>query len=107
MGESRAEAPARPQDRQPSSKVMSIETGFSCNAYCGFCPQLNYRGELSAEIKPDLSTDEIKSRIPYGEKTGYRQIGFSGGEPTIRPDMIDLVAYARSLGYELIAITTN
>lgn len=99
MGEAR--------ERPSGSKVMSIETGFSCNAYCGFCPQLNYRGELLAGLSPDLTTDEIRERIRYGARSGYRQIGFSGGEPTIRNDIVELVAYARAQGYELIGMTTN
>ena len=86
---------------------MSIETGFSCNAYCGFCPQLNYRGELLAGLSPDLTTDELRERIRYGAQNGYRQIGFSGGEPTIRKDIVELVAFSRSQGYELIGMTTN
>lgn len=89
------------------SAILSIETGFSCNALCGFCPQLGYRGKQSGGLEPDLSTEEIRERIRFGARNGYRQIGFSGGEPTIRKDFIDLIAYARSQGFRLIAVTTN
>ena len=98
---------AREGSGKPAAKVMSIETGFSCNAYCGFCPQLNYRGELIEGLSPDLTTEEIRERIRFGRQSGYRQIGFSGGEPTLRKDLVELVGYARSQGYELIGITTN
>ncbi len=34
------------REKQGGSSVMSIETGFSCNAYCAFCPQISYRREV-------------------------------------------------------------
>src|SRR5262249_4333716 len=90
-------------------KVLSIETGFSCNAYCGFCPQLNYRDDFKDDptVALDLTTDQIRERLRYGAQNGYTQVGFSGGETTIRKDLLELVAYARRLGYERIGITTN
>jgi MoaA/NifB/PqqE/SkfB family radical SAM enzyme len=88
--------------------ILSIETGYSCNALCGFCPQVTFR-ERAVE-KPrqlDLTTEEIKQRISQGAEDGYAQLGFSGGEPTIRPDFIELVEYAREQGFSRIALTTN
>jgi MoaA/NifB/PqqE/SkfB family radical SAM enzyme len=94
-------------DRDSGQRVLSIETGFSCNAYCGFCPQLNYRGVPDPDAPIDLTTEEVRARIRWGAENGYDQIGFSGGESTIRDDFVDCVEYAHSLGYRLIGITTN
>ncbi|MGM0575823.1 MAG: radical SAM protein [Myxococcota bacterium] len=88
-------------------EVLSIETGYSCNALCGFCPQLRYRGELEPSFPLDLTTEQIRERIRWGAERGAKHLGFSGGEPTIRDDFIDLVRYGKDLGYERIAVTTN
>jgi MoaA/NifB/PqqE/SkfB family radical SAM enzyme len=90
-----------------AGKVLTIETGYSCNAYCGFCPQVTFRARADSEDQADLSTEEILQRIDFGADEGYRHIGFSGGEPTIRPDFIEVVRHAKSRGFELIALTTN
>ena len=65
------------------------------------------RRRASSSDKTDLTTDEIRKSILRGAKSGCTQLGFSGGEPTIREDFIELVEYGKSLGYELIAVTTN
>lgn len=38
---------------------------------------------------------------------GCRQIQFIGGEPTIHPDLIKLIAKAREIGYDFIEVYTN
>jgi MoaA/NifB/PqqE/SkfB family radical SAM enzyme len=85
--------------------LLSIETGYSCNSRCVFCHQVAYRQTPGATI--DLTTAEIKAKIAWGARNGYDEIGFSGGEVTIRPDAIDIVAYARQQGFQRIGLTTN
>lgn len=87
-------------------KLLSIETGFTCNSRCRYCTQLDYRAIPQAD-KLDLSTEEIKERIRYAAENGYDQLGFSGGEPTIRPDFVDLIAYGRQYDFKRIGVTTN
>lgn len=87
-------------------RLLSIETGFTCNSRCRYCTQLDYRFIPQAD-RLDLDTDAIKERIAYAAREGYDQVGFSGGEPTIRPDFIELVRYARSFAFERIGVTTN
>jgi MoaA/NifB/PqqE/SkfB family radical SAM enzyme len=87
-------------------KLLTIETGFSCNSRCQYCTQLDYRA-LGQVERLDLSGDEIRERIAWAARNGYDQLGFSGGEPTIRPDFLELVRYARDLDFERIGVTTN
>lgn len=86
--------------------LLTIETGFTCNSRCRYCTQLDYRVIPQAD-KLDLATDEIKERIRYAAEGGYDQVGFSGGEPTIRPDFVELIAYAKSHGFRRIGVTSN
>lgn len=110
VGDERPPAHATPpREGQEAGEggVISIETGFGCNAYCAFCPQIRYRNDPDPDVPLDLETEDIRERIRHGADNGYRQIGFSGGEVTIRKDLLELVSYAKSFGYERIAITTN
>jgi MoaA/NifB/PqqE/SkfB family radical SAM enzyme len=34
-------------------------------------------------------------------------VDFDGGEPTLNPELIPLIRYARALGYDRINVTTN
>lgn len=88
------------------AKLLTIETGFSCNSRCGYCTQLDYRAIPQPE-RLDLSTADIVQRIDWAAANGYDQIGFSGGEPTIRPDFLELVGHAKSLDFDRIGVTTN
>jgi MoaA/NifB/PqqE/SkfB family radical SAM enzyme len=40
-------------------------------------------------------------------KNGYRRLGFTGGEPTIRRELPKLIAMAKKIGYTYIRIQTN
>ncbi len=87
-------------------KLLSIETGFTCNSRCQYCTQLDYRVIPQAD-QLDLTTEQIRTRIVWAKNNGHDELGFSGGEPTIRPDFLDLIAFARETGFERIAVTTN
>ena len=86
--------------------LLTIETGFTCNSRCRYCTQLDYRVIPQAD-KLDLSTEEIKERIRYAAEGGFDQVGFSGGEPTIRPDFVELIAFAKTHGFRRIGVTSN
>lgn len=85
--------------------VFSIEVGLSCNNHCAFCPQRALRGLVT--FKPDLSTQEVKRRIIFAQKEGFEEVNFTGGEPTIRKDIFELVKFAREAGFSKVSITTN
>ena len=71
----------------------------ACNFGCGFC----YREPWV----PNFSTDEAKLEIDRVARLRTSGIALSGGEPTIRDDLPDLVAYARSRGLRDIQLHTN
>ncbi len=86
-------------------KTLSIETGITCSNRCTFCYQLGWRtGELRL---PDPSFEALEGKLKWGIDNGYDQVGFSGGEPTIRKDFLALVRRARELGYDRVSLTTN
>ncbi len=82
-------------------KKLDLKVGFSCNNNCIFCVQAYNKG------KKDKTTAEIKKDLEGGRKNGALDVVFTGGEPTIRDDIFEIVAYAKKLGYRAIQIQTN
>jgi len=82
-------------------KTADIKTGFLCNNNCIFCVQ----GEVKKGAG-NKSTEKIKEILKTASRDCDRVV-FTGGEPTIRKDIIDLVRYAKKLGFKIIQIQTN
>jgi MoaA/NifB/PqqE/SkfB family radical SAM enzyme len=80
---------------------VDIKTGFHCNNRCRFCVQGKKR-----EIYGVKTTEEVKQVLEDARKDSDA-IVFTGGEVTIRKDVVELVAYAKQLGFRLIQIQTN
>jgi len=79
--------------------------GDRCNSRCEFCPQHHVR---SGPFKGnDLDTAQALRRIDAGRNAGCLAVAFSGGEPTVRSDLAQLVAHARQVGFAEVGITTN
>lgn len=81
---------------------LLVLCGFSCNNNCIVCSLKDRQ-----EFYPDRITEEIMKDISEARKKGFNAVEFTGGEPTIRKDIIDLVAYAKKIGFETIALSTN
>lgn len=81
-------------------KKADIKVGFLCNNNCRFCVQADKRKY------GNRSTNQIK-RILEKASQSYQIAVFTGGEPTIREDIFDLVKYAQKLGFEIIQIQSN
>ena len=68
------------------------------------CPKCDY---WQIQRKPELGTDEIKEVIDQGLELGLRSIHLSGGEPTLRKDLLDIVQYGNERGVTLRTITNG
>ncbi|MFW9873759.1 MAG: radical SAM protein [Candidatus Thorarchaeota archaeon] len=82
-------------------KRLDIKTGFTCNNNCRFCVQAHKK---KFGNRP---TEDIKKDLEKARKTKCKGVVFTGGEPTIRDDIIELVSYAKKLGFKGIQIQTN
>lgn len=74
-------------------KIMSWNTTNACNLYCAHC----YR-ESGEKAKGELNTEEGKKLIEEIARAGFHIMIFSGGEPLSRPDIFELIAYAKAQG---------
>jgi MoaA/NifB/PqqE/SkfB family radical SAM enzyme len=91
----------RCRNASATSQLMRCELVLSnkCNFRCLYC-----RGQR-ADLQKDLTLTEAKKVIDYWE--GVKNIRFSGGEPTLWNDLLDLVKYSKNKNIERIAISTN
>ncbi|MEW6530737.1 MAG: 12,18-didecarboxysiroheme deacetylase [Thermodesulfobacteriota bacterium] len=87
------------QDKKP---VVVWNVTRRCNLKCVHCysqsEDLDYQGELS--------TDEGKALIDDLAQFGSPVILFSGGEPLIRPDILELIEYAAKKSLRAV-VSTN
>ncbi|MBQ9406415.1 MAG: heme b synthase [Desulfovibrio sp.] len=82
------------EDGTPACRLVAWEVTRSCNLACKHC-----RAEAHAEpYVGELSTQEALSLIDSFPQVGRPIIIFTGGEPLLRPDIYDLVAYAHDKG---------
>ncbi len=82
-------------------KKADIKVGFHCNNNCLFCVQGPEKKKFG-----NKSTEELESIIKKA-KNDCDSIVFTGGEPTIRTDLIGLVSLAKKVGYKTIQIQSN
>lgn len=73
--------------------IVSWNATNACNLKCAHC----YR-DAGAKKADELSTDEGRALIDEIARAGFKIMIFSGGEPVMRDDLYELVAYARDRG---------
>lgn len=81
-----------------------IELTMRCNARCVFCSI--WTKDFQKELDKEMTTAEVKRVIDGLDKLGVFVLNFTGGEPTLRSDLSELVTYASKKGM-MVTIATN
>lgn len=77
-----------------------------CNLRCVYCMPL--AGITFARAADLLTPAEIETVARAAIEVGFRRIRLTGGEPTLRPDLVEIVARLAAIsGLEDLALTTN
>ena len=97
----------------------------SCPSACGLCPQhlretcctlleVTHRCNLACRFcfagggrEADPGFDEIKARLVRLTDPGKTLVQLSGGEPTLRNDLPEIVAAAKEAGCRFVQLNTN
>jgi uncharacterized Fe-S cluster-containing radical SAM superfamily protein len=103
--------PQRTADGSPRATValtdpqtLWFNTGTLCNITCANC---------YIESSPDndrlvyITADEVTSYLDQLEarRWGVSEIGFTGGEPFMNPEILDMLRRALARGYEVLVLT--
>jgi len=84
---------------------LRISLTDSCNLRCVYCMPEDMTFRPRHEL---LSDDELRRLITLFGQLGFRKIRFTGGEPTLRPGLVELVRHAvNTPGITKVGLTTN
>ncbi|CDQ56574.1 molybdenum cofactor biosynthesis protein 1 isoform X1 [Oncorhynchus mykiss] len=85
---------------------LRISLTEKCNLRCQYCmPEEGVKLTPRAQL---LSTSEVLTVAQLFVREGVEKIRLTGGEPLIRPDVLDIITELRKLeGLKTIAVTTN
>src|SRR3989344_2730722 len=74
----------------------AIVVTYKCNLRCPMCFLWKGPGEYDKQHnKKELSTEEMQHLIDDFAAIGTAGIGFTGGEPILRPDMLEIIKYTK------------
>lgn len=83
--------------------TLLAEVTHRCPLHCPYCS--NPIAMVGA--KGELGTADWKRVFTEARALGVLQLGLSGGEPLVRPDVEELAAHARSLGLYTTLVTSG
>ncbi|MDH5451356.1 MAG: radical SAM protein, partial [Candidatus Bathyarchaeota archaeon] len=84
----------------PAPFRLDLALTYRCNNSCVHC----YSGKATASR--ELSTEEWKRVVNRAFDLGIPQILFTGGEPTLREDLTDIIRHAEAVGL-VTGLVTN
>jgi cyclic pyranopterin phosphate synthase len=83
---------------------LRISLTDKCNLRCVYCMPEEMFFQPSAEL---MTRDEILRLVGLFVDLGIDKVRLTGGEPTVRADLIDIVRGIRQAGVSRISMTTN
>lgn len=83
------------------SGLLDIILGYDCNLACTYC---TITEAMRARALPPQT---VAAELQRGRAHGFDAVSFTGGEPTIRADLLPLVRRAAQLGYGSIKVQSN
>lgn len=83
--------------------IISWNTTRKCNQFCAHC----YRDARAEADTGELSTREGLGLLDEIAKCGFRIVVLSGGEPLVRPDILDLIRHGSQIGLRVVLGTNG
>jgi len=85
-----------------NSKILLV-TNNICNNNCIIC----FTSHWKEEYEFIRDTKLLKKEMIIFRRLGFKRIEFTGGEPTLHPDIINLVKFAHLLKYKEISMNID
>lgn len=79
---------------------IEIAPHYLCNNRCIGCFSVS-------DSDSGLDSRAFLTAIAEGRRRGGRNLWLGGGEPTLRPDLVKAIKYARHVGYERVKVQSN
>lgn len=83
-------------------KRLYFASLHDCNENCLFCVRRGKETPIAF-----INTLKAKEILFKKRKQGYQEVYFDGGEPTLRNDLVELISFAKSKGFEAVNVLTN
>ncbi|MFH0922244.1 MAG: radical SAM protein [Fibrobacterota bacterium] len=92
------------KNRRAKDNIYPFYASFKLTSRCHFaCKFCNIRNDT----RPDLATDRVKAVLDNLARSSVLLVSFEGGEPLLRPDIGELLAYARRKDFYLLFTTSE
>lgn len=79
---------------------LELALDHRCNLRCVGCHACHDDGS-------SLPADAVRARLEEARARGVERLWIGGGEPTLRDDLLRIVATARRLGFQTVCVQTN
>lgn len=92
----------KPLEQIPQLKRLNLSVTKFCNLHCRMCDYPKF-----SQFEKQLSCEQIKLVIRESAALGAKILELSGGEPMVRKEIYEIIAYARSFGLEVLIVTNG
>jgi GTP 3',8-cyclase len=84
---------------------LRLSVTEACNMACQYCLPKGFPEWYRHKARMDLPT--LTTMLTAFRQMGFEKVRFTGGEPTVFPQLKEAITRARVLGFEEICMTTN
>lgn len=91
-------------ERTPLLGRLDVELTERCNNDCMHC-SINLPAEDAEARRQELATADLQAILTEAAALGALSVRFTGGEPLLREDFIELYLFARRLGLKVLLFT--
>jgi MoaA/NifB/PqqE/SkfB family radical SAM enzyme len=84
----------------PAGRKVIVNLTYRCNNHCIFCA-------VGDRPSRDADSGEVIAALRRYHDQGYRLLDIDGGEPTVHPDLFEVIRAGHRMGYERITLVSN
>lgn len=96
------------EEHEQGTCCMLLEVTARCNLHCSFCFARGGEDGPAGRVHADPSTEELEAAIrDIALRCGGPTLQLSGGEPTLREDLPELIALAKKDGCAYVQLNSN